>query len=161
MGKPQCIHFLFQIHITCVFHSHVATNLKKLQFVLSITLHNKQVLKKKSFNTETVHRWSRLCWVRLGVRGFLCRFLACSCAVEAGVIQAVSGSCDQKHSAQQLETTYVTQLLYESSKYFHGGQSGWNYMGEHSEGYTGLTEHSATLSIKTRRKHIFWFSRQQ
>ncbi|KAM7372562.1 hypothetical protein PAMP_009720 [Pampus punctatissimus] len=36
------------------------------------------------------------------------------CAVETGVIQAVSGSCDPQHPAQQLETTYITQLLYES-----------------------------------------------
>lgn len=37
------------------------------------------------------------------------RFRA-SCAVGARVSQAVSGSCDQKLSAQQLETTYVTRL---------------------------------------------------
>lgn len=34
----------------------------------------------------------------------------CWHAVDAGVIQAVSGSCDFKHPAQQLETTYITQL---------------------------------------------------
>lgn len=55
----------------------------------------------------------------LGLCGFLCCLLACSCAVETGVIQAVSGSCDQKHSAQQLETTYVTQLQYETSESLH------------------------------------------
>ncbi len=37
------------------------------------------------------------------------------CAVETGVIQAVSGSCDLKCPAQQLETTYIAQLLYDSS----------------------------------------------
>lgn len=33
------------------------------------------------------------------------------CAGETDVIQAVSGSCDLEHPAQQLETTYITQLL--------------------------------------------------
>lgn len=47
MGKPHCIHFQFQIHMTCVFHLHVATDLKKQQFVLSIMLHNKQDFQKK------------------------------------------------------------------------------------------------------------------
>lgn len=53
MGKPQCIHFEYQIQKkkekkTCAFHSNVATNLKELQFVLSITLHNKLHFKKKA-----------------------------------------------------------------------------------------------------------------
>lgn len=33
---------------------------------------------------------------------------------EVSVTQAVSGSCDHKSSAQQLETTYVTPLRRES-----------------------------------------------
>lgn len=56
MGKLQCIHFEFQIQKkgkTYVFHSHVATNLKELQFVLSITLHNRLHLKKKKTKQNT------------------------------------------------------------------------------------------------------------
>lgn len=45
-----------------------------------------------------------------GRAGFGLGSLPRSRAVRARVSQAVSGSCDQKLSAQQLETTYVTRL---------------------------------------------------
>lgn len=53
--------------------------------------------------------------------------------VGARVSQAVSGSCDQKLSAQQLETTYVTRLRQGSAKSSQGRRSGWN-LGKHFKG---------------------------
>lgn len=119
----------FKFKKTCVFHSHVATNLKELQFVLSITLHNNI---KKILNSSTDDR--SCVGLRAGcVPRFICCLLACRCAVEVCVTQAVSGSCDQKLSAQQLETTYITQLQCESKESYQAGQRAWHCRRKQSE----------------------------
>lgn len=103
-GKPQSNHFQIQIHSACVSHSHMATKVEKEAVCVSITLHNKQLWRRgggvSAPRQTDGGRRAGLGWV-------CCR---ASCAVRARVSQAVSGSCDQKLSAQQLETTYVTRL---------------------------------------------------
>lgn len=80
---------------------------------------------KKILNSSTDDR--SCVGLRTGcVPRFICWLLACRCAVEVCVTQAVSGSCDQKLSAQQLETTYITQLQCESKESYHAGQRGWH-----------------------------------
>lgn len=63
--------------------------------------------------------------------------LACSCSCEAGVIQAVSGSCDLKHPAQQLETTYITQLCSDST---HGGSTDHDSREKYSSWFWDFTK---------------------
>lgn len=100
--KPQSNHFQIQIHSACVSHSHTATKVEKEAVCVSITLHNKQLWEWGESAPRQTDGGDRA-----GLGWVCCR---ASCAFWARVSQAVSGSCDQKLSAQQLETTYVTRL---------------------------------------------------
>lgn len=149
MEKPQCNRFQIQIRSTCVSCSHMAANLRKQQFVSPshcTTSNFRKEKKKKSALRQTDGRGCAglgrvvLGWVGLGAgcaRFPLPSVGAQTCAelsrVEARVSQAVSGSCDQKLSAQQLETTYVTRLRQGSAKSSQGRRSGWN-LGKHFKG---------------------------
>lgn len=146
MEKPQCNRFQIQIRSPCVSCSHMATNLRKQQFVSPshCTTSNFRKEKKKKISSAA-DRWERLRWVGSGcaglgrAEGWVCALSSAvcwraeSCRVEARVSQAVSGSCDQKLSAQQLETTYVTRLRQGSAKSSQGRRSGWN-LGKHFKG---------------------------
>lgn len=84
------------------------------------------IFKKNNQNNKTLHSSTvdRSCaGLQAWREHWLLRcLLACRCAAEVSVTQAVSGSCDRKSSAQQLETTYITPLRRESGI----GHSSWH-----------------------------------
>lgn len=81
----------------------MATKAEKEAVCVSITLHNKQTPEKGESAPRQTDGGGRSGFG--SVLGWFHRR-----EVRARVSQAVSGSCDQKLSAQQLETTYVTRL---------------------------------------------------
>lgn len=111
VGKLRCIHFQFQRK--CLLHSHVAFCKSNQSENAAICFVN-QIVHLVAFLNSTQYTDDRSCVESAWFPSLLSVGMQ-QCAVETGVIQAVSGSCDLKHPAQQLETTYIAQLPYETS----------------------------------------------